>query len=63
MIIKGKNGSTIQCGTVFQNGSRVEPFWLYFFSQRIPEKWLDEVPAAIPCIKILLFFFARVFES
>ncbi len=33
MFIKGKNGSTLQGGTVFQNGSRVEPFWLHFFSQ------------------------------
>ncbi len=33
MIIKGKNGSTLQGGTVFQHGSRVEPFWLHFFSQ------------------------------
>ncbi len=33
MIIKGKNGSTLQDGTVFQNGSRVEQFWLHFFSQ------------------------------
>ncbi len=33
MIIKGKNGSTLQGGTVFQNGSRVEPFWFHFFSQ------------------------------
>ncbi len=33
MIIKGNNGSTVQGGTVFQNGSRVEPFWLHFFSQ------------------------------
>ncbi len=31
MIIKEKNGSTLQGGTVFQNGSRVEPFWLHFF--------------------------------
>ena len=29
--IKGKNGSTIQSGTVFLNGSSVEPFWLHFF--------------------------------
>ncbi len=35
MIIKGKNGSTLQGGTVFLNGSRVEPFWLHFFSQCI----------------------------
>ncbi len=33
MIIKEKNGSTFQSGTVVQNGSRVEPFWLHFFSQ------------------------------
>ncbi len=28
-----KNGSTLQGGTIFQNGSRVQPFWLHFFSQ------------------------------
>ncbi len=31
MIIKEKNGSTFQSGTIFQNGFRVELFWLYFF--------------------------------
>ncbi len=25
--------TTLQSGTVFQNGSTVEPFWLHFFSQ------------------------------
>ena len=30
MIIKEQNGSTPQSGTVFQNGFRVEPFWLHF---------------------------------
>ena len=29
--LKGKNGSTVQGGTVFQNGSRVELFCSTFF--------------------------------
>ncbi len=31
IIVKEKNGSTLQSRTVFQNCSRVEPFWIHFF--------------------------------
>ena len=30
MIIKKKNASILQSGTIFQNGT-LEPFWLHFF--------------------------------
>ncbi len=33
MIVKEKNGSTLQSGTVFENSSWVEMFWLQFFSE------------------------------
>ncbi len=31
MIIKEKMAPLLKSGAVFQNGSRVEPFWLHFF--------------------------------
>ena len=31
MIIKEKTAPLFKSGAVFQNGSRVEPFWLHFF--------------------------------
>ncbi len=33
MIIKEKMAPLLKSGAVFQNGSRVEPFWLHFFFQ------------------------------
>ena len=30
-VLHQKNGSILQSGTVFQNDSRMEPFWLHFF--------------------------------
>ncbi len=43
MIMKEKNGSTLQSGIVFQNSSRVEPFWLHLFLSALPnpEKTFD----------------------
>ncbi len=47
MIIKGKNGSTLRGGTVFQTGSRVEPFWLHFFSQCVGSDKILRVRASM----------------
>ncbi len=38
-LLRKKNGSTLQSGTVFQNGSRVEPFWLHIFFSEGHSMW------------------------
>ena len=41
MIIKEKTAPLLKSGAVFQNGSRVEPFWLHFFFSAVILNFVD----------------------